>query len=112
MKSIRYLLGICLVCSSMMMYGFTWNVDINPIFFDARFEPANALHVGCMHAVDVVLTAQKGDTLNPDRLSIVLYYDPESLDILRISPTFSGKLLSKIEYNKIVLDITKPAFTP
>lgn len=43
---------------------------------------------------------------------MVLYYNPETLEILRILPTGNnGTSSSKIEYNKIILEVQNPTFT-
>jgi len=41
-----------------------------------------------------------------------LYYDPDQLEILRILPTDTTSITSsKIEYNKITLEVQNPSFT-
>ncbi|MEI6673215.1 MAG: hypothetical protein WCL02_08115 [bacterium] len=42
---------------------------------------------------------------------MVLYYDPDAIEILRILPNKNnGTLNSKIEYNKIILEVENPTF--
>ena len=42
----------------------------------------------------------------------MLYYNPENMEILRILPsTTNGEASSKIEYNKIILEVKNPTFT-
>jgi len=43
--------------------------------------------------------------------TLVLYYNPDTLEILRILPnTSNGVISSKIEYNKIILEVQNPTF--
>ena len=42
---------------------------------------------------------------------MVLYYNPETLEVLRILPSVNnGTASSKIEYNKIILEVQNPTF--
>jgi hypothetical protein len=56
------------------------------------------------------LVASQGQKIT--KLTMVLYYNPENVEILRILPTVNNGLASsKIEYNKIILEVKNPSFT-
>ncbi|MEI6118660.1 MAG: hypothetical protein WCP92_05560 [bacterium] len=56
------------------------------------------------------MVASQGQKIT--KLTLVLYYNPENLEILRILPTAGNSTAtSKIEYNKIILEVTNPTFT-
>jgi len=56
------------------------------------------------------LFSPQGQKVN--KFTIVLYYNPETVEILRILPSVNnGSASSKIEYNKIILEVQNPTFT-
>lgn len=93
-----------------MIWYVQWaKVTFQPLYSDARFQPADKLHVGCSNSADVLFSPQ-GQKVTEFKL--VLYYNPETVEILRILPSVDNGLTnSKIEYNKIILDVKNPTFT-
>lgn len=74
-----------------------------------RFQPTDKLHAGCNNSADILFSPQ-GQKVT--KFTLVLYYDPENIEILRILPSVNnGILSSKIEYNKIILEVENPSFT-
>lgn len=97
--------------STIAMFGFAlWaKVTFQPLYSDARFQPADQLHAGCTNSADIFFSPQ-GQKIT--KFTMVLYYNPETLEILRILPTGNnGTSSSKIEYNKIILEVQNPTFT-
>lgn len=95
---------------ALVLVGCTrWaKVTFQPLYSDVRFQPADQLHAGCSNSADVLFSPQ-GQKITKFRL--VLYYNPESLEILRILPTVDNNTAtSKIEYDKIILEVTSPKF--
>lgn len=83
-------------------------ITFQPLYSEARFQPADQLHAGCTNSADI-LFAPQGQKIT--KFTLVLYYQPETLEILRIIPTINdGSATSKIEYNKLILEVTNPKF--
>lgn len=94
-----------------MMWWVLWaKVTLQPLYSDVRFEPTDKLHAGCTNSADVLFSPQ-GQKIT--HFTLVLYYNPENIEILRIIPsTNNGEIVnSNIEYNKIILDVQNPNFT-
>ena len=93
-----------------IMWLALWaKVTFQPLYSDVRFQPADKLHAGCNNSADVLLSSQ-GQKIT--KFTLVLYYNPETVEILRILPsTTNGVASSKIEYNRIILDVQNPIFT-
>ncbi|MEI7557614.1 MAG: hypothetical protein WCJ45_01920 [bacterium] len=56
---------------------------MQPLYSDVRFQPADKLNAGCTNSADI-LFAPQGQSIT--RFKIVLYYDPATIEILRILP--------------------------
>ncbi len=98
-----------LICFAVIGYARWAKVDIQPLYSDARFQPSDKLHATCTNSAEVFFSPQ-GQTIT--KANIILSYNPEHLEILRVMPTVNdGSASSKIEYNKIILEITNPTFT-
>jgi hypothetical protein len=79
------------------------------LYSDVRFQPSDKLHAGCTNSADILFSPQ-GQKIA--KFKIILSYNPESLEILRILPTVDdGSASSKIEYNKIILEVNNPSFS-
>lgn len=73
-----------------------------------RFQPADKLHATCTNSADI-LFAPQGQKITT--FTLVFYYNPEHIEILRVLPTTKdGTLSSKVEYNKIILEVQNPTF--
>ncbi|MFA6256582.1 MAG: hypothetical protein WC606_05430 [Candidatus Absconditabacterales bacterium] len=84
-------------------------VTFQPGYSDVRFQPADQFHAGCTNSADILFTPQGQ---NVSKFTLVLYYNPENIEILRILPnTTHGIASSKIEYDKIILEVQNPTFT-
>lgn len=84
-------------------------VSFQPLYSDVRFQPSDQLHAGCTNSADILFSPQ-GQKIT--KFKIILSYNPESLEILRILPTVnSSNATSKIEYDKIILEVTNPTFS-
>lgn len=83
-------------------------MTFQPLFSDVRFEPADKLHTDCTNSADILFSPQ-GQKVT--KFTLVLYYNPETIEVLRVVPTAkNGVATSKIEYNKIILDVQSPTF--
>lgn len=83
-------------------------ISFQPLYSDVRFQPTDKLHATCTNSADI-LFAPQGQKIT--KFTLVLYYNPENIEILRIVPTTNnGTLTSKVEYNKIILDVENPTF--
>lgn len=96
------------------MVWFFWfiargaKVSFQPLYSDVRFQPADKLHAGCTNSADILFSPQ-GQKIT--KFTLTLYYNPENIEITRILPTTKdGILSSKIEYNKIILEVNNPSF--
>lgn len=91
------------------MWWVLWaKVTLQPLYSDVRFQPADKLNAGCTNSADI-LFAPQGQSIT--RFKIVLYYDPATIEILRILPIeWIGQMSSKIEYDKIILEVKNPIF--
>ncbi len=100
----RWIIGI------ITMIGFTlWaKVTFQPLYSDVRFQPSDKLHAGCTNSADILFSPQ-GQKVS--KFTLVLYYNPQDVEILRILPsTTNGIASSKIEYDKIILEVQNPTF--
>jgi len=66
---------------------FFWAViaaelQVKPLYSDKRFPPIDKLHAGCMQNADITLATE----LDIKEIRVVLQFDPEKIDILRILP--------------------------
>ncbi len=92
-----------------LLWCVRWaKVTFQPLYSDIRFQPSDKLHAWCSNSADILFSPQ-GQKIT--KFKLVLYYHPENLEILRILPTINdGSATSKIEYNKILLEVTNPKF--
>ncbi len=99
------MIGIC----GIFWFAARWaKVTFQPLYSDVRFQPSDKLHAGCTNSADILFSPQGQ---NISTFKIVLYYAPEHIEILRILPsTKDGIISSKIEYDKIILEVQNPKF--
>ncbi len=84
-------------------------VTFQPLYSDTRFQPSDKLHAGCTNSADILFSPQGQKITN---FKIILSYNPEKLEILRILPIGNDtSISSKIEYNKIILEVHAPTFS-
>jgi len=84
-------------------------VTIQPLYSDVRFQPSDKLHANCINSADIIFSPQ-GQKIT--KFKVILSYNPETLEILRILPTVTNATVhSKIEYDKIILEVENPKFT-
>jgi len=107
MKTKNIVVGMLLIFA--MIWIARWaKVSFQPLYSDVRFQPSDKLHAECTNSADILFSPQ-GQRIN--KIKIILSYNPETLEILRIVPlVHDGSVTSKIEYNRIVLDIDNPKF--
>ncbi len=92
----------------IMWFALWAKVTLQPIYSDARFTPADKLAAWCTNSADILFTPQGQDI---KKFTLVLYYNPDTMEILRILPTSkNGEVTSKIEYNKIIFEVNTPIF--
>lgn len=93
-----------------MIWAVQWaKVNFQPLYSDIRFQPTDKLHAGCNSSADILFSPQ-GQKIT--KFTLVLYYNPENIEILRILPTVNNATSSsKIEYNKIILEVENPIFS-
>jgi hypothetical protein len=101
----RWLIGII-----GMFWCTLWaKVTFQPLYSDVRFQPTDKLHAGCTNSADILFSPQ-GQKIT--KIKMVIYYDPEHIEILRILPALNNGLASsQIEYNKIILEVQNPVFS-
>ncbi len=93
----------------MLWFALWAKVTFQPLYSDVRFQPADKLHAGCTNSADILFSPQWQKIT---KFTLVLYYNPENVEIIRILPsTANGIASSKIEYNKIVLEVQNPSFS-
>ena len=72
-------------------------VTFQPLYSDARFQPTDKLHAWCTNSADILVSPQ-GQKVT--KITLVLYYNPDTIEILRVVPTTNNSVThSKIEYN-------------
>jgi len=109
MKTKNILSGLVMLTCLTLSIAQGAKVSIEPIFFEERFQPSDKFHAECTNSADVLFSPQGQKITNA---KIVLSYNPEALEILRILPVQPlENVSSKIEYNKIILNIASPKFT-
>jgi hypothetical protein len=57
-------------------------LSLQPFYSDDRFPPTDKLHAGCVHTADIMLSTD----LDIKDIHVVLEYDPDKIDILRVIP--------------------------
>ena len=109
MTKTKRIVSLCFLAAFISIGFVRWaKVTLQPLYSDARFEPTDKLHAGCTNSADILFSPQ-GQKLT--KFTLVLYYNPETLEILRILPTANTSTASsKIEYNKIILEVDNPTF--
>lgn len=109
MSKTKNVLTLWLVAVIAMMGCARWaKVTFQPLFSDVRFQPADKLHAGCPSSADILFSPQ-GQKVT--KFTLVFYYNPETIEILRILPSSNnGIASSKIEYDKIILEVQNPSF--
>ena len=97
----------------LLFFGsvFAATLTIKPLYADSRFPPTDKLHAWCLQSADIVLATQ----LDIQELHVVMTFDPEKVDILRVipSPNASDEIInSTIKYGEIHYDQTHMAYKP
>ncbi len=110
MTKTKNVLLLWLVTAIAMVWCTRWaKVTLQPLFSDVRFQPSDQLHAGCTNSADIFFSPQ-GQKIT--KFTIILSYNPETLEILRVLPTIDGiNANSKIEYDKIILEVNNPTFS-
>ena len=100
----------CIIATIWMFWCVLWaKVSLQPLYSDARFQPTDKLHAGCTNSADILFSPQWQKIT---KITLVLYYNPDTIEILRVLPTANnGITSSKIEYNRIVLEVQDPVFS-
>ncbi len=77
------LLSLWLV-SFLLFFGsvIAAELQVEPLYSDKRFPPTDKLHAGCMQNADITLATE----LDIKEIRVVLQFDPQKIDILRILP--------------------------
>lgn len=115
-KKYLFVLGLFLFGSST----YAAQLIIQPNYSEARFEPANKLHAGCVNTATVSIKTSGKESVSSFRF--VVSYEPQNIEILWIKPNENYKDImdSKIEYDKIIVSMlnkeipkweTTPLFT-
>lgn len=93
-----------------MLWCVLWaKVTFQPLYSEVRFQPTDKLHTSCTNSADILFSPQ-GQKIT--KFTLVLYYNPENIEILRVLPKANnGITSSKIEYNKIILEVENPTFS-
>ena len=109
MSKTKKLFTLWLLSIIMMLWCTLWaKVIFQPLYSDARFPPSDILHAGCDDSANISFSPQ-GQKIT--KFTLVFYYNPDDIEILRILPnTNNGIMSSKIEYNKVVLEVQNPIF--
>jgi len=109
MTKTKRIVSLCFLAAFISIGFVRWaKVTLQPLYSDVRFEPTDKLHAGCTNSADIFFSPQ-GQKIT--KFTLVLYYNPETLEILRILPTADTSISSsKIEYNKIILEVENPTF--
>lgn len=97
----------------LLFFGsvFAATLTIKPLYADSRFPPADRLHAWCTQNADIVLATQ----LDIKEVHVVMTFDPEQVDILRVIPSLNASdeiINSTIKYGEIHYDQTHMAYKP
>lgn len=109
MAKTKNIITLWLIVTIGLMWVAIWaKVTLQPLYSDVRFQPTDKLHAGCTNSADILFSPQ-GQKIT--KFTLVLNYNPENVEILRILPnTNNGLASSKIEYDKIILEVKNPTF--
>ncbi len=110
MTKTKNILALWCLSLCLLWWLTVWaKVSLQDIYSDTRFQPIDQLHTSCSNSADILFSPQWQKIT---KFTIVLYYNPEKLEILRVLPKINdGNATSKIEYNKIILEVKNPTFT-
>ena len=77
-------------------------VSLDPLYMDARFEPADTLHAGCINSANVLFQSEGQDIEN---VHLVFSYIPNDIQIVRVTSTADKSLINyNIDYDSLVLN--------
>lgn len=109
MRLTKKIISLWVIAMIATAWTVRWaKVTLQPLYSDVRFQPSDQLHAGCTNSADIIFSPQ-GQKIT--KFTLVLYYNPENLEIVRILPKIpDGSASSKIEYNKIILEVQNPTF--
>jgi len=79
-------------------------VSLDPLYMDARFEPAETLHAGCMNSANVMFQSEGQDIA---AVHMAFAYKPQDIQIARISSTADKSIVNySIDYDTFSLNYT------
>lgn len=95
------ILGIILLGSAV----FAGRVSLQILDTDPRFQPIDAFHKGCEQDTLVSLGIKERAV---SKIHLAIYYNPNELEISRMTTPEGGVGNFKIEYERVVVDQTSP----
>lgn len=101
------------VVAMLLFLGASFAADLNvkPLYSDERFPPTDKLHAWCLQNADITLETE----LDIKEINVVMDFDPEKVDILRILPDHKNrdeKIDFEIKYGEIVYNHKNMVYTP
>ena len=77
-------------------------VSLDPLYMDARFEPASTLHAGCINSTNVMFQSE-GQKI--ENVHLVFSYIPDDIQIVRVTSTADKSLINyNIDHDSLVLN--------
>ncbi len=108
MKFSKWIL-FSLIALAGLSVCFWVKISLEPLYSDARFQPTDKLHAGCVHTANITYTPQEAGV---DKIVLNLNYNPQDIEIQRIVPNINNaQSSSQIAYNTITLNIDKPVLS-
>jgi hypothetical protein len=101
-------LGLLLI-GFLSFPAFGAKVTMQQLYMDARFQPVDAFHAGCDQDAQFTLDSKdlgpvKGKNIT--EIHLVVNYNPDEIEILRVLGTENTVIDYKMEYSSIVIDLT------
>ncbi len=102
-----------LLLSTLVFVGASFAAEllVDPLYSDPRFPPTDRLHAGCMQSADINLATE----LDIKDIHVVLQFDPQKVDILRILPDNKNRdeiIDFDIRYGEIVYSHENMVYNP
>jgi hypothetical protein len=77
-------------------------ISLDPLYMDARFEPADTLHAGCINSTNLMFQSEGQEIEN---VHLVFSYMPNDIQIVRVASTADKSLINyNIDYDSLVLN--------
>lgn len=77
-------------------------VSLDPLYMDARFEPADLLHAGCVNSANLLFQSEGQEIEN---VHVVFSYLPQDIQIVRVSSTADKSIINyNIDYDSLALN--------